>query len=120
MKIYTASKTKHADKWRKLRLKYAIIATWIDEAGEGQTVNRSELATRCVTEIAQSDFLLFYCERDEIPKSALIEVGIALALHKQVRFVGFLSQAVRSVFCEHPLWRQFATIDEAVKCKVAH
>jgi hypothetical protein len=117
MKIYTASKTKHAEKWRKLRLQHRVIATWIDEAGEGQTADRSELATRCVKEIVQCDFLLFYCERDEIPKGALIEVGIALAFRKQIRFVGFLSEAVRSVFCEHPLWRHFATIDEAINTK---
>ena len=34
MAIYTASKTKHADKWRALRSAgYPIISTWIDEAG---------------------------------------------------------------------------------------
>lgn len=116
MKIYAASKTKHASMWRKLRLKYPINSTWIDEAGEGQTANRSELATRCVKEISECDFLLFYTERDEVQKGALIEVGIALALNKEVRFVGFFSQ-VSTVFAVHPLWRNFGTLREALNAK---
>lgn len=35
--IYTASKTRHADKWRHLRdeIGLPINSTWIDEAGAG-------------------------------------------------------------------------------------
>lgn len=117
MKIYTASKTRHAAKWQQLRSKHNVIATWIDEAGEGQTADRSELAKRCIREISECDFLLFYSESGEFPKGALIEVGIGLALNKQVRFVGDLSEQVRSVFVEHPLWRAFNTLDEALDAK---
>lgn len=116
MKIYTASKTKHAAKWQNLRLQYEVVATWIDEAGEGQTACRAELAQRCIAEVAASDFVLLYCEPDEILKGALIEVGAALALNKEVRCVG-LPKHLGTVFVEHPLWRTFNTIDEALHSK---
>lgn len=36
LKIYVASKTRHAAKWKALINKgYNIISTWIDEAGPG-------------------------------------------------------------------------------------
>jgi hypothetical protein len=116
MKIYTASKTAHAQKWRALRRDHDVTASWIDEAGESQTADYSELATRCITDIESADVLLLYCEPGELLKGALIEAGIALALGKQVRCVGECASLSR-VFNRHPLWRQFATIKEALNAK---
>jgi|SRR6266498_2431050 len=116
MKIYTASKTTHAEKWRTLRHEHDVTASWIDEAGEGQSSNYSELAARCITDIESADILLLYCEPGELLKGALIEAGIALAFGKPVRCVGECASLSR-VFNKHPLWTQFATVKEALDAK---
>ena len=90
-----------------------VTASWIDEAGKAQTADYSELATRCITDIESADILLLYCEPGELLKGALIEAGIPLALGKQVRCVGECASLSR-VFNRHPLWRQFATVKEAL------
>src|SRR5262245_28749645 len=110
MKIYTASKTKHAEKWRRLRQFHTITASWMDEVDKKRAADFAGLATRCVTEIADADFLLLYCEPGEHLKGALIEAGIALALQKPIRCVG-KCESLSRVFVKHPLWRQFATIE---------
>ena len=116
MKIYTASKTTHADKWRALRREHDVTASWIDAATEGQSADCSELAAQCITDIECADFLLLYCEPGELLKGALIEAGIALAFGKEVRCVGKCASLSR-VFNQHPLWRQFATVKEALQTK---
>lgn len=120
MKIYIASKTKHAGHWLKLRVMkpdHTFTSTWIDEACEGQTRDYSELATRCLADVAQSDYLLLYCAAGEILKGALIEVGAALALGKEVRCVGDSGNLSR-VFARHPLWRWFSSIDAALSAEM--
>jgi hypothetical protein len=116
MKIYTASKTTHADKWRALRREHEVTASWIDEAGKGQPPDFSELSARCVTDIQSADILLLYCEPGELLKGALVEAGIALAFGKQVRCVGDCA-SLSPVFKAHPLWRHFTTVQEALDAK---
>jgi hypothetical protein len=87
MKIYVASRVLHADLWKSLREPGAhIIATWIDEAGEGETADFVELWQRIRGEIASCDVLVFYAAgvQDFPFKGALVEVGMALALGKPV------------------------------------
>lgn len=104
MRIYTASKVKHAPLWRTLRENgWPVAATWIDEASEGETACYGELAARCLREVAQADVLLLYCEAGETLKGALIEVGAALALGKRVVCVGVCDSLSR-VFSAHTLW----------------
>src|SRR5271165_2948629 len=44
-RIYIASRTVHAEKWRRLREDgFPIVSTWIDEAGAGQSQCLSNLA----------------------------------------------------------------------------
>lgn len=88
--IYVASKTKHAKLWQDLRSRGAnIISTWIDEAGEGETSSFSELWNRIQLEVAGCNRLVFYVEPDDFPmKGALIEVGMALSLNKNVWVLG--------------------------------
>lgn len=118
--FYIASKTKHAYRWVELREflrkrnSYRITSTWIDEAGVGQTKSHEELAVRCISEVADSDFVIFYCEDGEIHKGSLIEVGAALAFQKQVRSVGECD-SLSKTFVKHPLWKQFASLQEALK-----
>ena len=116
MKIYTASKTAHAEKWRTLRREHQVTASWIDAVGKGHTIDYPELAARCIKDIAKADILLLYCEPGELLKGALVEAGIALAFGKEIRCVGECASLSR-VFSQHPLWRQFATVKQALHAK---
>lgn len=102
--IYTASKTTQAWRWRELRHKgYNIIATWIDEAAEGQSADYADLAQRCIEEAAAADITILYCQPGDILKGALLEVGAALAAGKEVRCVGDC-ESISRVFRKHPRW----------------
>lgn len=110
--IYVASKTRHAEMWRLLRLHMKINSTWIDEAGVGQTASYSELSERCLWEIRNSSALVLYCEPGEILKGAIIEAGAALALGIPVYCVGECVSLSR-VFRAHPLWTDSENLNAA-------
>lgn len=79
IKIYTASKTKHAQKWRDLRASgHNVISTWIDEAGEGESSDLHSLCQRCINECEGCDAMIVYREDGDYLKGAFIEMGIAL------------------------------------------
>jgi hypothetical protein len=87
--IYTASKTKHADKWRQLRADgWHVVSTWIDEAGVGETDDFADLWGRCVNEAKTAGALVIYREPGEVLKGAFVEVGAALAKGVPVYAVG--------------------------------
>lgn len=87
--IYTASKTAHAHRWRSAREQgFPIIATWIDEAGVGETADFMDLWDRCVSEAMRADCVILYREPGEALKGALVEVGAALACGNTVLFAG--------------------------------
>jgi hypothetical protein len=90
--VYVASRASipaRGEMWRKLRsLGHAIISTWIDEDGPGQTASMAELWPRIVKEIQHSSGLVLYIEPGDLPlKGAFIEAGIALAFDKEIRIV---------------------------------
>jgi hypothetical protein len=115
VKVYTASKVKHAHLWLGLREQgLQVVATWIDEAGEGQTTSYQELAERCVQEVKTADLVLLYCEPEELLKGALVEAGAALAFGKPVLCVGDCPSISR-VFRSHPLWIALPTMDAALE-----
>lgn len=89
MSIYVASRTYHAGIWRDARDKgIPIISTWIDEAGEGETADLSELWARIQREVTSAERLVMLIEDGDFPfKGALIEVGMALAAGKPVYLV---------------------------------
>lgn len=112
--IYTASKTTEAWRWRGLREKgYNIIATWIDEAEEGQSSDYADLALRCIAEAAAADITILYCRPGDLLKGALIEVGAALGAGKEVRCVGFCP-SISKVFQQHLLWVQHSSLANAL------
>jgi len=79
--IYVASRVRHAEMWRKWRDRAGvpIISTWIDEAGEGETEDFSELWARITAEVLSCERVVFFAGPGDPPfKGALIEVGIAL------------------------------------------
>lgn len=115
MPFYVASKTCHAHRWQQLRAAgHAVTATWIDEAGKGESADYAELADRCRREIQAASFVLLYCEPGETLKGALVEAGMALALGKPVRCVGQCDSLSR-VFNRHPLWRAYDSVAAAVE-----
>lgn len=106
---------KHVAIWQDLRSKgHAIISTWIDEAGEGQTADYSELAQRCLDEIEMCHFLVLYCEPDEVLKGAILEAGAALHAGREVICIGDCPSISR-VFRKHEKWTDVATLDEALE-----
>lgn len=115
MKIYCASKVKYAPLWLKFReTGVNIISTWIDEAGPGQSKSYKDLSLRCFQEVSQCDFVVLYCEDEDILKGALMEVGAAIALGKRVICVGWCA-SISPVFIFHPLWHNCDTLENALK-----
>lgn len=91
VRVYLASKTRHAPAWRELREDgYPVISTWIDEpeneaAGE---IDYVDLWERCVREAASATVLVLYAPAGDAVKGALAEVGAALAREVPVLVVG--------------------------------
>jgi hypothetical protein len=103
MKIYIASKTRHAERWKIIRGSgVPINSTWIDEAGTGESQDLSDLGSRCIKEAAEADVLILYGEPGEKLKGALIEMGAALAHGRTVFVVGNNENFTGALF-EHPL-----------------
>lgn len=115
MNIYIASKTKHAEKWRRLRddQQYRIVSSWIDEAGAGETKDKSDLAQRCIREAYEADILLLYAEEGEYLKGAFIELGAAMAFNTPVCIVG-PALPDSSAFLSHPHIYRFDNVDDAL------
>ena len=114
IRIYIASRTVHAAKWRDLReAGFPIISTWIDEAGVGQSQSLSGLATRCIEEARSSTHFILYCEEGEYLKGALLECGAAMANNIPVYCVGSCPSISR-VFENHPCWHSCGAIEEAL------
>lgn len=90
MKIYIASKTKHAPKWQILRdAGVNIISTWIDESEVGQSPNLADLCSRCISESISCDAMIVYAEDGDYLKGAFIEMGAALSVpNKPIYLVG--------------------------------
>lgn len=102
--IYTASKVIHAGMWLSYRHRgWPIIATWIDEAGEGESASLEDLWVRCIKEASSAAVVLLYCEPGETLKGALVEVGAALASGVPVLVVG----DVQASWVNHPLVKQY-------------
>jgi hypothetical protein len=118
--IYIASKTKWAHLWRGLRsIGVNIISTWIDEAGQGETKDKSELAVRCIRECALCDAIIVYREDGEYLKGAFIEMGAALALDRTVYIVGPVLPE-DNVFFAHPNIVKANSVEEAIEQINAH
>jgi hypothetical protein len=123
--VYVASRAsipERAAMWRKLRFEGApIISSWIDEAGEGETADFTELWNRIHGEIMRSSFLVLYAEAGDFPlKGALVEVGIALGIGRPVRVVlpgvdveGRTYRPVGS-WIKHVSVRRFDTLTDAM------
>lgn len=81
--IYVASRASSPERpamWRALRAAgWPITSSWIDEAGEGETADFSDLWARISREIHGSLGLIIYAEPEDFPlKGAYVEAGIAI------------------------------------------
>lgn len=115
--IYVASKTAHAAWWRNLRAgsygaRYAIVSTWIDEAGAGESGDLADLARRCIEEAVGAAALVLYCAPGEVLRGGWVEVGAALASGVPVFSIG---PVPRSVFCRHALWTECESMERAME-----
>ena len=84
--IYVASKTKYADEWKQCRDEtgYPVSSSWIDEAGEGETLSFADLWQRCIYESANSAATVVIKRENDVLKGAFSEVGAALSHDKIV------------------------------------
>lgn len=87
--IYVASRASvpaRSAMWRALRRTgWQITSTWIDEAGEGETDDFTELWDRIMREIGAANKVVLYAEQNDFPlKGAILEAGIALGMGKPV------------------------------------
>lgn len=117
MKIYVASKTRHAEKWKALRAAgVPINSTWIDKAVDKASPSLSDLWIRCVSEAAEADALIIYADHGggrEILKGAFIEAGAALASGRPVYTIGL--QDSDGSWVNHPLVTRCDSVEQALR-----
>jgi len=116
LRIYTASRVRHSDRWVLARAAgFPVCATWINEAGPGQTEDMGELWQRCIAESSGADALILYRQDGEPLKGALVEAGAALGAGRPVFAVGFDGEDdLRTFsFLNHPLVKRCAGLEEA-------
>ncbi|MFI5298246.1 MAG: hypothetical protein ACHREM_09125 [Polyangiales bacterium] len=118
-RIYVASDPRHAELWRLLSASGVhITPSWIRSAGGDRPVIDPEkmtcdYAVRAISEMSESDALLWYAPRDDMKdiENPLATLGVALALKKMTVIVG----NPPSVFALHPLAKRVATLREGLK-----
>jgi hypothetical protein len=117
MKIYCASKAKHAAWWASLQAAgVPIAASWIDwSANEPGALEPTNDAwgrhwQRCIDEAADADVCLFVCNEGETACGALIEAGAALAAGRQV----FVVSPDWWSFAHHERCRVFKSLADAI------
>ena len=122
IRVYTASKLRHAELFRDLR--YAtdgvyFTARWpvtVQLASEAAKP-ASQMQQDNFSDIAASDAMLVYVEKGEHLKGGLVEVGFALAYSKPVFVVGQHEDYSKWQF--HPSVRRSPTIEQALKDIIA-
>lgn len=93
-KIYIASKAKHRPRWREFRdvMGYDIISQWIDTDDEftenPEGLDYTKLWQACIQDVKDCDVLVLYVEEGEHLKGALVELGVALGLRKEIVMTG--------------------------------
>lgn len=114
IKIYTASKVKHADKWKKLRDEgWGINATWIDR-GVVDPEDYPSLWVDCIGEATEADICLAYIEPGERLKGALVEIGCTLSAGGRVYLVCNQWDDSYGTWNHHPRVHMFTSLQEAL------
>lgn len=115
-KVYTASKLKHSDMWKALRLTWHDIewtARWPDLTGgvEDSASFAREFWRHDVQDIARADCVLVYAEEGDHLRGALVEAGVGIALGKHVIVVG--EHPDYGTWQHHPMVTRVADMTEA-------
>lgn len=106
-KIYIASKAVHRPRWRALRdeCNYRIISTWIDTDDrysiDPEGLDYSALWQSCIQDVKDCDVLILYAEPGEHLKGALVEIGVAFGLNKEIHLTGDVGD--NGTWHNHPL-----------------
>jgi hypothetical protein len=120
MRVYVASKAKHAAWWQALRAAgLDICSTWVDwshnHAGsEPSEQEWSEHWQKCIYQASTCDVLLLHALPDETQRGALIEMGVALGAGKKVFIVSPFDWSWK----HHPNVAVFDTLDAAISALV--
>ena len=110
MKIYCASKSKHAPLWVDWKRKGAeITSSWLEKFDQGRLENQTEHWDQILEDIKRSDALLFYSEIGEVQKGAIAEFGIAFALGKKIFYVGPIEGSLTAV--EHNKVKHYPNLE---------
>ncbi len=113
--VYTASKTRHANIWRKLRDNgiLNIIATWINVDENDRNFDWEKLWIDCASESAAADITLVYLEDGDTLRGAYVEMGIAIASGRTVFLVNPHGENVTDAR-HHPLVSEFRYLTDAI------
>lgn len=111
MKVYCASKSKHAPLWQQWKARgVEVTSSWLEKFDQGRISDQTSHWNTILTDIQQSDALLFYAEPGEIQKGAIAEFGIAFALGKKLFYVGPLEESLTAV--EHERVVHYPTLEQ--------
>lgn len=119
MKIYCASKSKHAPLWQEWkRAGVTVTSSWLEKFDQGRLPDQTSHWNDIFKDIQSSDALLLYSEAGEVQKGALAEFGIAFALNKKLFYVGPLENSVTAV--EHRSVVHYDTLEDlfAAECDI--
>jgi hypothetical protein len=120
MRVYVASKAKHAGWWQALRASgLDICATWVDwpfnhNGCEPSPADWAEHWQKCVDQAATCDVLLLHAIDGEVQRGALIELGAALATNRKV----FIVSPYDWSWKHHPAVTVFSSLADAIKALI--
>ena len=110
MKVYCASKSKHAPKWMSWKDAGAeITSSWLEKFDQGRLDDQTGHWDQILEDIQSSDALLLYSEPEDVQKGALAEFGIAFALGMKLFYVGPLEGSLTAV--EHEKVVHYKTLN---------
>jgi HAD superfamily hydrolase (TIGR01509 family) len=90
--FYISSKTKYANDWKYINNHYKIVSNWINvnKTKEELSINNKQtLCNQIFSDITSCDFLVFFTNEDmKDHYGSILEIGIALTLHKKIYICG--------------------------------
>lgn len=111
MKVYCASKSKHAPLWLEWKDKgVQVTSSWLAKFDQGRLSDQTGHWNTILNDIQNSDGVLFYSEPGEIQKGAIAEFGIGFALGKKLFYVGPIDDSVTLV--EHGKVLHYPTLEK--------
>lgn len=119
MKIYCASKSKHAPLWLAWKARgVEVTSSWLEKYGQGRLRDQTSHWNAILKDIQSSDALVFYSEPGEIQRGAIAEFAIAFALGKKLFYVGPIEDSLTAV--EHESVVRYGTLEElfAAECGI--